>query len=70
MLRKSTRQSRVPTCYVPSLDYIMELFCNAKAMLRDDKLKWDKAIQLKMDLLHKIFTWELIHFPIGKMVHS
>ena len=37
-------------------------------MLRDGKLKWEKAMQLKMDSLHKNSTWELVRLPLGKRV--
>ena len=55
ILRRSTRVSRALDCYVPSLDYFMlkdceEPSCYNEAMLRDDKLKWEKAMQSKMDL--------------------
>ena len=39
-------------------------------MLKDDKLKWEKAMKLDMDLLHKNFIWELVHVPIGKRILS
>ena len=73
MLRRSTRKSRALDCYVPSLDYIMltdceESSCYKEAMLRDDKLKWEKDMQSKMDLLQKNSTWELVHLPSGKRV--
>ena len=68
MLRRSTR---APNCYVPSLDYIMlidckEPSCYKEAMLRDDKLKWEKAMQSEMDSLHHNSTWELVNLPAGK----
>ena len=71
VLRRSTREHRPPERYVPSLDYIMltdceEPSCYEEAMLKDDKLKWEKAMQLEMDSLHKNSTWELVHFPDGK----
>ena len=71
VLRRFTRLSRAPDRYVPSLDYVMltdceEPSCYEEAMLRDDKLKWEKAMQSKMDSLHKNSTWELVHLPAGK----
>ena len=39
---------------------------NDEAMLRDDKLKWEKVMQSKMDSLHHSSTWELVSLPIGK----
>ena len=38
--------------------------CYNKAMLKDDKLKWEKAMQSKLDLLHKNSTQELVQLPI------
>ena len=40
--------------------------CYKEAMLRDDKVKWEKAMQSKMDLLHKNSTWDLVPLPSGK----
>ena len=37
-------------------------------MLREDKLKWEKVMQLEMDLLHKNFTWELVSLLVGKRI--
>ena len=31
-----------------------------EAMLREDKLKWEKVMQSEMDSLHKKSTWELV----------
>ena len=39
-----------------------------QAMLRENKLKWEKPMQLKMDSLHKNFTWELVRLPPIKRV--
>ena len=35
-------------------------------MLKDDKMKWERAMQSEMDSLHKNSTWELVYFPDGK----
>ena len=43
-----------------------ESSCYQEAMLKDDKLKWERAMQSKMDSLHKNSTWELVHLPDGK----
>ena len=40
--------------------------CYDEAMLRDDKLKWEKAMQSEMDALHHNSTWELVNLPTGK----
>ena len=37
-------------------------------MLREDKLKWEKAMQSEMDSLPKNSTWELVRLPPGKRV--
>ena len=71
MLRRSTRESRAPDRYVPSLDYVMltdceEPSCYKEAMLREDKLKWERAMQSEMDSLHKNATWDLVQLPDGK----
>ena len=75
IVRWSTRVSRPPNRYVPSLDYVMvidceELSCYKEAMLKNDKLKWEKAMQSKMDSLHKNSTWELVHLlPMVREVY-
>ena len=63
--------SRAPDCYVPSLDYVMlidckEPSCYVEAMLSNDKLKWERTMQSKMDFLYKKSTWKLMNLPIGK----
>ena len=73
VLRRSTRVSHFPERFVPSLDYVMlvdcgEPSCYKEAMLKNDKLKWQKAMQLEMDSLHKNSTWELVHLPAGKRI--
>ena len=45
-----------------------ESSCYKEAMLREDKLKWEKAMQSKMELLHKNSTWELIRLPTSKSI--
>ena len=49
VLRRSTRVSTAPDRYVSSLDYVMltdceEPSCYEEAMLKDDKLKWERAM--------------------------
>ena len=58
VLRRSDRVPRPPDRYVPSLDYVMlidcgEPSCYKEAMLMEDKVKWEKAMQSEMDSLHK-----------------
>ena len=56
-MRRSTRVSRAFDCYVPSLDYVMLIDCEEpscyEVAMWDDKLKWEKAMQLEMGSLHK-----------------
>ena len=40
--------------------------CYKESMLRDDKVKWEKAMQSKMDSLHKNSTWGLLPLQSGK----
>ena len=66
VLKRSTRQSRASSCYVPSLDYVILMDCKEpifyeEAMFRDDKLKWEKAVQSKLNFFHKNSTWKLVH---------
>ena len=70
-MRRSTRESRALDRYVPSLDYVMLTECKEpsyyqETMLRDDTLKWERAMHLEMDLLHKNATWDLVQLPSGK----
>lgn len=39
-----------------------------KVMLRDDKIKWEKAMHSYMDSLHKNTTWDLVLIPKAKHV--
>ena len=71
VLRRSARIPRAPDRFVPSMDYVMlmdcgEPSCYKEAMLSDDKLKWEKAMQSEMDSLHKNQMWTLVTFPKGK----
>ena len=71
VVKQSCRVIRAPNWYVPSLDYVMlmdckEPSCCKEAMLREDKLKWEKAMQSEMDSLHHNSTWELVNLPTGK----
>ena len=71
MLRCSTRVSHPPERYTPSLDYVMlidcgEPSCYAHAMSRNDKHKWKKAMQPRMDSLMKNGTWDLVWLLKGK----
>ena len=51
VLRRSSRVSHPPKRFVPGLDYAMlidcgEPSCYKEAMSRDDKLKWEQAMEL------------------------
>ena len=55
VLRGSTCVSHPLERFVPGLDYIMlmdcgEPSCYKDAMSRDDKLKWEQAMESEMDL--------------------
>ena len=71
VLRRSTCISHSPKRFVPGLDYVMlidcrEPSCYKEAMSRDDKLKWERAMESKMDSIEKNQTWELVQLPKGK----
>ena len=59
VLKIFSKSSRPPYCYVSSIDYVMledcnkEPSCYEEAMLSNDKLKLERAMQLEMDFLHK-----------------
>ena len=49
-LTRFARVSRALDCYVPSLDYVMLIDCKEpsyyeEVMLKDEKLKWERAMQ-------------------------
>ncbi|MCO5600651.1 hypothetical protein L7F22_054766 [Adiantum nelumboides] len=69
--RRSTRVSRPPDRYVPTMDYVMLKDCDGpstyqEAMKRDDHVKWEKAMKSEMDSLHNNDTWDLVPLPKGK----
>ena len=71
VLRRSTRVSHPPKRLVPGLDYVMltdcgEPSCYKDAMSRDDKIKWERAMESEMDSIEKNQTWELVPLPQGK----
>ena len=58
VLRRSSRVSHPPQGFVPGLDYVMltdcgEPSCYKEAMRRDDKLKWERAMESEMDSIEK-----------------
>ena len=71
VLRRFTHVSHPPKRFVPGLDYVMltncgEPSCYKDAMSRDDKLKWERAMESEMDSIEKNQTWELVPLPQGK----
>ena len=42
--------------------------CYKEAMQREDKDKWEKAMQSEMDSLRKNSTWKLVHLPTSKRI--
>ncbi|MCO5579404.1 hypothetical protein L7F22_033259 [Adiantum nelumboides] len=69
-VRRSTRVTRPPDRYEPSLDYVMltdcgEPSCYKEAMQREDSKKWFKAMVSEMQSLEKNHTWDLVDLPPG-----
>ncbi|MCO5558109.1 hypothetical protein L7F22_011686 [Adiantum nelumboides] len=67
-MRRSTRVTRPPDRYEPSLDYVLltdcgEPSCYKEAMQRDDSKKWFKAMVSEMQSLEKNHTWDLVDLP-------
>ena len=68
VLRRSTCVSHPSERFVPGVDYVMltdcgEPSCYKDAMSRDDKLKWERAMESEMDSIEKNQTWKLVHLP-------
>ena len=68
VLRRSTHVSHPLERFVPGLDYVIlidcgEPSCYKEAMSKDDKLKWEQAMESKMDSIQKNQTWELVPLP-------
>ena len=71
VLRRSSRETRVPDRYSPSLYYLLltdagEPESFDEAMQVDDSIKWEQAMDDEMWSLEKNITWELIELPAGK----
>ncbi|MCO5609259.1 hypothetical protein L7F22_063483 [Adiantum nelumboides] len=71
VLRRSTRVSRPPDRYVPTIDYVMLTDCDEpstyqEAMKCNDHVKWEKAMKSEMDSLHNNDTWDLVPLPEGR----
>src|SRR5271163_1433232 len=73
VVRRSTRLSRPPKHYSPSLYYLLltdsgEPESYDEAMQVDTKQKWEQGIKEEMDSLIKNQTWDLVKLPTGKRV--
>ena len=70
-VRRSTRLSRPPERYSPSLYYLLltdsgEPESYDEAMQVDTKQKWEQGMEEEMDSLVKNQTWDLVKLPAGK----
>jgi hypothetical protein len=71
VVRRSTRLSRPPERYSPSLYYLLltdsgEPESYEEAMQVDTKRKWEQGMKEEMDSLVNNQTWDLVQFPAGK----
>jgi hypothetical protein len=71
VVRISTRLSRPPERYSPSLYYLLltdsgEPESYEEAMQVDTKKKWEQGMKEEMDSLVNNQTWDLVQFPTGK----
>ncbi|KAF5797362.1 putative RNA-directed DNA polymerase [Helianthus annuus] len=69
--RRSSRATRPPNRYSPSVNYILltengEPQCYSEAMGLKDSLQWELAMKDEMKSLEKNKTWHLIKLPPGK----
>ena len=70
-VRRSTRISRPPERYSPSLYYLLltdsgELECYEEAMQVESRKKWEVTMEEEMDSLMHNQTWDLVRLPTGK----
>eukprot|EP00253_Pinus_taeda_P025456 PITA_25456 len=70
-VRRSTRISRPPERYSPSLYYLLftdsgEPECYEEAMQVESRKKWEVAMEEEMDSLKHNQTWDLVRLPAGK----
>ena len=70
-VRRSTRISRPPERYFPSLYYVLssdsgEPECYEEAMQVETKKKWELAMKEEIDSLVYNQTWDLARLPAGK----
>eukprot|EP00253_Pinus_taeda_P023081 PITA_23081 len=70
-VRRSTRISRPPERYSPSLYYLLltdsvEPECYEEEMQVESRKKWEVAMEEEMDSLMHNQTWDLVRLPAGK----
>eukprot|EP00253_Pinus_taeda_P023450 PITA_23450 len=71
-VRRSTRISRPPERYSPSLYYVLltdfdEPKCYEEAVQVETREKWEQAMKKEMDSLAHNQTWDLVRLPAGKI---
>jgi hypothetical protein len=71
VVRRSTRSSRPPERYSPSLYYLLlidsgELESYEEATQVDTKKKWEQGMKEEMDSLVNNHTWDLVQLPTRK----
>ena len=70
-VRRSTRISRPPERYFPSLYYVLltdsgEPKCYEEAVQIETRKKWEQAMKEEMDSLAHNQTWDLVKMPMVK----
>lgn len=69
-LIKSTRVSRPPERFTPTLNYVLLTDSEPKtyeeSMQIDSKKEWEQGMKEEMDSLAQNQTWDLVCLPIGK----
>ena len=71
IVRRSTRLSRPPERFSPSLYYLLmtdsgEPECFEEAMQVETRKKWEQGMDEEMDSLVRNQTWDLVKLPIEK----
>ena len=70
-VRRSTRISRPPNRYSPSLYYVLltdssEPECYEEAVQVENRKKWEQAMKEEMESLQHNHTWDLVRLPLSK----
>jgi len=70
-VRRSTRLSRLPERYSPSMYYLLmtdsgEPECYEEAMQVETRKKWEQGMNEEMDSLVGNQTWDLVQLPASK----